>query len=281
LRGGYNYYDGYHSDWHRGYWNNWYNAPLAWGGVGAALGWLAAPGESYSYSNPYYEESYAPSITALDYSQPINVPTVTVNAAPAVTVTPADTTQDTAQAPATQDVPQAPAAEESEDDGVSKEALELFDSARAAFKRGDYAKAQSLDERAIELMPRDATLHEFRALTLFAQKHYDEAAAGLYAVLAAGPGWSWDTLAALYPDVDTYTRQLRALESHVRAHPNSSPAHFVLAYHYLTVEQPEAAVRQLQDVAKLTPDDPLAKQLIKAFTKPPTEKPVAQKPLPG
>jgi hypothetical protein len=37
------------------------------------------------------------------------------------------------------------------------------------------------------LLPSDATLHEFRGLTLFAQGNYKDAAATLYAVLAAGP----------------------------------------------------------------------------------------------
>jgi hypothetical protein len=34
-----------------------------------------------------------------------------------------------------------------------------------------------LAEKAIKLLPSDATLHEFRALTLFAQKKYKDAAA--------------------------------------------------------------------------------------------------------
>ncbi len=43
-------------------------------------------------------------------------------------------------------------------------------------------------------MPNDAALHEFRALVLFALQRYDDAAAALYAVLTAGPGWDWATL---------------------------------------------------------------------------------------
>ena len=43
-----------------------------------------------------------------------------------------------------------------------------------------------------------------------------------YAVLTAGPGWNWSTLVGLYPDVDTYTNQLRALEAYVRSNPSSA-----------------------------------------------------------
>ena len=83
-------------------------------------------------------------------------------------------------------------------------------------------------------MPNDPTLHEFRALALFALGRYDEAAAALYAVLSVGPGWDWLTLISLYGNPDTYTQQLRALESYVTQNPNSAAGRFVLAYHYLT-----------------------------------------------
>jgi len=256
INGGYNYYQNYHSGWHRGYWNNWYRSPLPWAGAGAAVGWMAAPGPTYAYSNPYYEESWAPSVAALDYSQPISVPTV-----------------NTTVLAASEDVSTAPAPPESQEPAIPKEALERFDAARAAFKQGDYASAQKLVEQAIELLPQDATLHEFRALTLFAQKQYQEAAAAVYAVLSAGPGWTWETLAPMYPNSATYTEQLRALESYVSANPKSSAARFLLAYHYLVVDEPPEAVKQLQTVVKLSPDDQLAKQLLQAFSKPDTETP--------
>src|SRR5262249_39773603 len=152
-----------------------------------------------------------------------------------------------------------PSPGQSQEPEVPDEALEQFDSARAAFKQGDYAKAQQLVERAIELLPQDATLHEFRALTLFAQKDYQKAASAIYAVLAAGPGWTWETLAPMYSDPDTYVQQLRALEAYARANPKSSAAHFLLAYHYLVLDHAAEAVKQLQEVVKISPEDQLAK----------------------
>ena len=110
--------------------------------------------------------------------------------------------------------------------------------------------------------PNDAALHEFRALCLFALKRYDEAAAVLYAVLSVGPGWDWTTLISLYGDPETYTQQLRALESYCSQHPQSAAARFVLAYHYLTQGHAEAAVRQLKIVQQLQPKDQLTAQLI-------------------
>ena len=63
-------------------------------------------------------------------------------------------------------------------------------------------------------MPNDTVLHEFRGLVLFALGRYKEAAAADYAVLSAGPGWDWTTLSGLYPNVEVYTEQLRALEQY-------------------------------------------------------------------
>ena len=91
---------------------------------------------------------------------------------------------------------------------------------------------------------------------------YDQAAATLYAVLSAGPGWDWTTLIRLYPDLDTYTAQQRALETYIGAHPESAPARFVLSYHYLTQGHTEAAVEELKEVLKLQPSDRLSSQLV-------------------
>jgi tetratricopeptide (TPR) repeat protein len=157
------------------------------------------------------------------------------------------------------------------DNSTVNEANERFDAARKAFYNGDYAKAQELVEQAIQVLPSDATLHEFRALTLFAQKKFKEAAATLYAVLWAGPGWNKDTMATLYPDWDTYTRQLRALESYVKAHPDEAYAHFLLAYHYLVVGSMDQAIAQLKEVVRLDPKDQLSAALVKALTQPPTQ----------
>ena len=74
---------------------------------------------------------------------------------------------------------------------VANPAVAKFDSARAAFGTGDYAGALQLTDEALKVLQNDATLHEFRALVLFAVGKYDLAAGPLYAVLSVGPGWDW------------------------------------------------------------------------------------------
>jgi predicted Zn-dependent protease len=145
-------------------------------------------------------------------------------------------------------------------------ATDAFGAARSAFKTGDYVTAQMEVEKAIKAIPDDPMLHEFRALTQFAQGKYKDEAATLYAVLARGPGWDWQTMQSLYPDTDTYTRQLRALEAYIREHPSDSAARFDVAYHYLVTQQRDAAVQQLQAVVQVTPQNKLAADMLRALT---------------
>jgi cytochrome c-type biogenesis protein CcmH/NrfG len=106
---------------------------------------------------------------------------------------------------------------------------------------------------------------------LFALGDFQQAAGTIYAVLAAGPGWNWETLVSLYDNVATYTGQLRALETHVRDNPEDAAATFLLAYHYITMGHLENAVKKLEQVTRLLPDDQLSAQLLEAFQQVATE----------
>lgn len=150
-------------------------------------------------------------------------------------------------------------------DKESAAAERRMDLARRAFKKGDYFTAQGECERAIRLLPGDANLHEFLALCQFAQEEYKDASATLHEVLAAGPGWSWNTLSSFYPSEKTYTTQLRALEKCVKDNPRDAAARFVLAYHYLALDERDAAAEQLREVVKLQPKDKVAPAILKAL----------------
>jgi tetratricopeptide (TPR) repeat protein len=210
-------------------------------GLGMGLGYgLASWGYGSSlygmgympYSNPYYDDYYGAGAEVAmaapyNYSQPI----------------------DTASAPA--------------DESVTNPAVALFDAGRTSFQQGNYQGALQQADAALAKLPNDTTLHEFRALCLFALNRYDEAAAALYAVLSVGPGWDWTTLISLYSGIDTYTTQLRALEDYCRSHPDSASARFVLCYQYLTQGHTEAAVNVLEQVAALKPGDTLSTKLLR------------------
>lgn len=266
---GYNAYGAYHAGWVHGYWNGhdyagWgWRSPYwgAWGlGLGMGLGWGLS---SWGYGSMLYGMGYMP------YVNPYYVNNTVVVEQPAGSAAPYDYSQpiDTTSAPVQQT--------------AANPALTLFDGARTAFQQGDYVGALNQADQALASLPSDTTLHEFRALCLFALGRYDEAAATLYAVLSVGPGWDWTTMISLYPGIDTYTAQLRALEGYCSEHRESAGARFVLAYHYLTQGHMDAAVVLLKQVVALKPDDRLASSLLKQLDAPKDQPATATTPAPA
>jgi tetratricopeptide (TPR) repeat protein len=209
---------------------------LTWWGVNS----LASTFGCGDYSNPYNVEGSGGS-----YSEPV------------VTM-PVDTADEESGRPA----------------GVSQEVIDKFDQARAAFRERDYAKALKLTDEAIGQLPHDAVLHEFRSLILFALGRYTESAAAIHAVLAVGPGWNDKTLTGLYPDMDTYTAHLRALEAARNKDPKMAEFHFLLGYHYLTCGYPKEALTEFTEAATLLPKDAVTASLV-ATLSPRDAKPAA------
>jgi hypothetical protein len=247
-----------HSGLGNGLWSGNYSG---WGGAGWGLGygglgyggggggwWMGSPGYGWGYSdysNPYYGGTSGSGGTPLTgaVQQPADAQPATASAG-----------FDYSQPISTTVAPPEPAAAEQADSAL--------DRAREAFKAGDYAQALQLDQQALARTPNDTALHEFLALVYFAQGKHRQAAGPLYAVLSVRPGWDWTTLSGMYADVETYTHQFRALEAYIGANPNSAPARFVLAYHYLVQGHDPNAIEQLKWVVKLQPGDTLSAQLI-------------------
>jgi thioredoxin-like negative regulator of GroEL len=247
----------YHQGWVNGYWhgrnNNWWNNGGAFF-TGMAIGGIGAWGLNSAIYNWGYRPFVNPYAVA---AQPIVVQQPVIVQQPVVVGEAAQPA-----APAVYDYSQPLAESAPPDPGVSDPALQTFDAAREAFKAGDYAQALKQTDEALKTLPNDAAIHEFRALCFFAQGQYDQAAGVLYAVLSAGPGWDWTTLIGLYPSVDVYTAQLRALEQYRSANPESAAARFVLAYHYLTQGHTDAAIAEFKDVTTLLPSDKLSAQIL-------------------
>lgn len=230
-----------HYPWYGGWY--WGFAPGYWGAwdhlwdeypVAAAVGFTSWGANSMGYTygcddyyNPYYADS-----GSVDYSEPI-----------------VTQTSDTGQ-------PSTP----------EQESIAKFDQARAAFYDGKYDDALKLVDEAVVKLPQDAVLHEFRSLVLFALGRYSESAAAIHAVLAVGPGWDWKTLISLYPNVDVYTTQLRALETHRKANSEAADERFLLGYHYLTCGHTERALAEFQNANKLQPKDEVSANLVKSLT---------------
>jgi len=265
----------YNYGWLNGYWNSFTTLPAFW--LGLTSGAVSA-GSTFAYSNPYYVAPQPAADTTIilnapDYSAPIPPPS-TEQRVVAYVEAPDPATTDDGQVVLPTTAPPAPPKDE-----TAMDAKGLFDKARELFKAEKFAEAQAEVEKAIQLLPSDAALHEFRSLALFAQAKYKDAAAGLYAVLAAGPGWNWDTMKALYADPAEYTRELRVLEDFSKANADADYAHFLRAYHYLVLSDKDAAVEQFKEVVRVRPDDTLSSELLKALSSPPKD--AATGPAPG
>ena len=68
-------------------------------------------------------------------------------------------------------------------------------------------------------------------------------------------------MAAFYPDSDTYTAQLRKLETYVGSKPDSADSHFLLGYHYMVAGFIDQAFEMFDRVVTLQPADTVAAQL--------------------
>ena len=164
---------------------------------------------------------------------------------------------------------------------VVQSSVAMIDLARDAFMAGDSVRALALADKALLQTPNDPMLHEFRAICLFSIRRYDEAAVPLYTVLSAGPGWDWTTLMGLYPGIETYTSQLRALEAYCNASPRAASARFVLAALYLTQGNSVAASARFREVIALQPQDRLSAQLLAAITSDPAAAPTVARAEPA
>ena len=283
YRGGYGYgggygaagfrpnpYAAYHAGWVNGSWNGHYNSGWGWNNWGMnALGWGIGIGvaswgigsmlNTWGYSsfvNPYY----MPMTTVVQPSTVVVQPVVYDYSRPL-------------------DLSSPPPAQPIVDQAVAS-----IDSARTTFQTGDYAQALKLANLAIQQTPNDPMLHQFRAICLFALGRYDEAAIPMYTVLSTGPGWDWTTMVSLYPDIEVYTQQLRALEAYSTTNPQAASARFLLAALYMTQGSNDAAAGMLKQVVALQPRDTLSAQLLATLTsgaaaeQPPAQPAAAQSP---
>src|SRR5262249_44807858 len=202
----------YDSYWHKGSWGGGQWGWANWGripGGGTFPRWSLGPiyyASGYGdYQNPFLAEVAGKLPPILDYARPI------------------DDVEDDAEPPSastsTADGSQGPPKETPEEalaylvrSPEEKAGMTAFDAAARAFRDKDYRAALDKADAALGRLPHDPALHEFRALVLFAQGEYGQAATVVYAVLAVSPGWSWATLSGLYGDQQEFARQIRELE---------------------------------------------------------------------
>ena len=156
-----------------------------------------------------------------------------------------------------------PAETASDDSERSSEGLQYYNGARAAFAQGEYGNALRLASHAGVEALQNAKVHELVSLALFASGEYLAAASRAHAALALGVPSDWNSLYSQYNDAEKYTGQLRKLEKTVNDDPKSAAGHFLLGYHYLMTGAKDSAKSEFAEAVKLTPDDKLAKHILK------------------
>ncbi|MCP5544322.1 MAG: hypothetical protein H7A49_10515 [Akkermansiaceae bacterium] len=211
--------------------NDWAKA-IGWGLVGWGLGSMVYNSGYHTYSNPYPAQPVPTTAgNQVTYSQPITVV-------------------------ASESAPSEERAEE-----ITEQSEGYIVESQEAFRSQDYLKALDLANKAVAEAPGDGALHEYRALVLFALGRFSESAGVLNPVLAGGPGWDWTTMISLYDSQETYTGQLKKLETYAGSKPDAADARFLLGYHYMVCGHIEEANAEFAAAAKLQPADTVSAQL--------------------
>jgi tetratricopeptide (TPR) repeat protein len=242
------YASSWSGQWNSGYYHNHYNyysgygyrppgyavvQSIGWGLIGWSLGTMIYDTGYYSYHNPYpVRPVYVAEGVEVNYRQPITQ--VAVNSAPA---------------------------DDSAVQEITRKSESFIAESQTAFKQRNYLVALELADKAIAASPGDGALHEYRALILFALGKFGDAAGVLNPVLASGPGWDWSTMVALYDSQETYTDQLKTLETYTEQKPDSADAHFLLGYHYMVCGHFDLATPQFDSAVRLVPADGVSKEL--------------------
>lgn len=223
-------------------------------------------GYGYNYGYPYYGRSYRRIFPYYGYGgigyygygfSPYSYGNYGYATAPAVAAQPAAQPATTASGPFAQQ-------------------------AELEFKDRNYKAAIKSWRHALVDDPQNGVLVLMLAQALFADGQFDEAAGAVQQGLSLLPddqlGVVVSNYKELYSSVQDYTNQLRALEKAAKAEPDEPAKLFLLGYHYGYLGYPTHAIKKLDQLLKIAPEDQMAHRLrdLMAAKSPATE----EKPAP-
>jgi Tfp pilus assembly protein PilF len=147
------------------------------------------------------------------------------------------------------------------------------------FKARDYKAAVKSWRHALVDDPQNGVIVLMLGQALFADGQFDEAAGTVQQGLSLLPddqlGVVVSNYKELYSSVQDYTNQLRALEKAAKAEPDEPGKLFLLGYHYGYLGYPANALKKLDQLLKVAPEDQMAhrlRDLMAAKTPAPEEK---------
>ena len=134
-----------------------------------------------------------------------------------------------------------------------------------ALKARDYRSAVRAWRHAVVDEPKNGTTIMMLAEALFAAGYYDEAAAAAQQAMMLLPEEKWreavSKFIGFYADVQDYTDQLTKLEKAVEGYPNDPSLRFELGFQYANLNHLDLALRQLDKLLEMAPQDQIGRKL--------------------
>jgi len=132
-------------------------------------------------------------------------------------------------------------------------------------KARDYRLAVRAWRHAVVDDPKNGTTVVMLAQALFATGEYDEAAAAAQRAMTLLPEEKWreavSKFRGFYTNIQDYSDQLIKLEKAVEEYPNDPSLRFELGFQYAYSGHPDLALRQLDKLLELVPQDQVGREL--------------------
>ena len=134
-----------------------------------------------------------------------------------------------------------------------------------ALKVRDYRLAVRAWRHAVVDDPKNGATIMMLGQALFAVGDYDEAAAAVQQAMMLLPEEKWGGVVSqfrgLYTNIQDYFDQLTELAKAVEQYPNDPALRLELGFQYAYSGHPDLALRQLDKLLELVPQDPIARKL--------------------
>jgi len=165
--------------------------------------------------------------------------------------------------PAQLDMPEEP--KEAEQVESSGESNEFVRQGEEALKVRDYRSAVRAWRHAVVDDPKNGITVMMLAQALFAAGEYDESAAAAQQAMRLLPEAKWREAVSkfreFYTNPQDYSDQLSELEKAVERYPNDPSLRFELGFQYAYSGHPDLALRQLDKLLELVPQDQIGGEL--------------------
>jgi tetratricopeptide (TPR) repeat protein len=134
---------------------------------------------------------------------------------------------------------------------------------QALYRAGDFANAERVLRKTVELKPGYAEAHNYLGLTYLAQEKWEDAALSFHKAIDRKPdfGLAYFNLGRCRVEQNNIPAALDAFRGAVRAMPNYAAAHAALAELLHQTHHDAEALDEVRQALQLNPDDERAKKL--------------------